>query len=151
HLPKIGYKPRIEIMTPLIPGLQGQGGKMSASVKHSKIDLLEDAVAVKEKLDKAFCPEGVVDGNGVLAFLKYVVMAVKEPRGEAFVITRPAKFGGDVSYATYAALEADFLAKKIHPLDLKNAVGVEINALLSPIRKKMSAHAKLIQDAYPDA
>lgn len=148
YLPKIGYKPRIEIMTPLIPGLQGQGGKMSASVKHSKVDLLDDEAMVKEKLDKAFCPEGVVDGNGVMAFLKYVIMAIKEQSHQPFVIKRPAKFGGDVSYTTYAALETDFLAKKIHPLDLKNAVGAEINTLLAPIRKKTPA--KITQDAYPE-
>lgn len=150
NLHKIGYKPRIEIMTPLIPGLQGQGGKMSASVKNSKVDLLDDEAAVKEKLDKAFCPEGVVEGNGVLAFLKYVIFALKEPKGEHFVIKRPAKFGGEVSYTTYAHFETDFVGKKIHPLDVKNAVGMEINNLLAPIRKKFATQQKLVQDAYPE-
>src|SRR3989344_8632022 len=41
NLPKLGYKPRIEIMTPLIPSLIG-GDKMSASVEGSKVDLLDD-------------------------------------------------------------------------------------------------------------
>lgn len=149
-LPKIGYKSRIEIMTPLIPGLQGPGAKMSASVKHSKIDLIDDSAIVKDKLEKAYCPEGVVEGNGVLAFAKYVIMAIHELAGTSLTIKRPAKFGGDVSYKAYSALEADFAAKKLHPLDLKQAVMNEVNTLLEPIRKKMSVHAKLVQEAYPE-
>jgi len=50
-MPKIGYKPRIEIMTPLIPGLIGK--KMSASDPSSKIDLLDDPKSVQKKLNKA--------------------------------------------------------------------------------------------------
>jgi len=150
NLPKIGYRSRIEIMTPLIPGLQGQGGKMSASVKNSKVDLLDDEAAVKEKLDKAFCPEGVVEGNGVLAFLKYVIFAIKEQSKEPLVIKRPVKFGGDLSFASYAEFEETFVAKKVHPLDVKNAVRDEINRLLAPLRKKMASHAQLVREAYPE-
>src|SRR3989344_7976085 len=40
YLPKVGYKSRVEVMTPLIPGLIGK--KMSASDPKSKIDLLDD-------------------------------------------------------------------------------------------------------------
>ncbi|MBI4150826.1 tyrosine--tRNA ligase [Candidatus Woesearchaeota archaeon] len=149
-LPKLGYKPRVEIMTPLIPGLQGAGAKMSASVAHSKIDLLDDEKTVKEKLDKAYCPAGEIEGNGVLAFLNYVVMAQKEPDKKKFIVSRPAKFGGDLMYDTYADIETDFVAKKLHPLDLKNAVATEINALLAPIRKKMASQQKLVSEAYPN-
>lgn len=45
--PAIGYKPRIAIMTPILPGLTGE--KMSASVEKSKIDLLDPPESVKEK------------------------------------------------------------------------------------------------------
>jgi len=149
NLPKLGYKPRIEIMTPLIPGLQGSGAKMSASIAHSKIDLLDDEKTVKDKLDKAYCPEGIVDGNGVLAFAHYVIMAIKEIENEQFTIKRHAKFGGDLTFKTYTDLETAFTAKKLHPLDLKNAIAAEINTLLAPIRKKMATHQKLITEAYP--
>ncbi len=148
NLPKLGYKQRVEIMTPLIPGLQGAGAKMSASVAHSKIDLLDDEKTVKEKLDKAYCPAGEIEGNGVLAFLKYVIMAQKELDNKKFVVSRPSKFGGNLTYNFYADVEADFVAKKLHPLDLKNAVAIEINTLLQPIRKKMASQQKLIAEAY---
>jgi len=150
NLPKIGYKPRIEIMTPLIPGLQGPGAKMSASVPHSKIDLLDDEKKIKDKLAKAFCPEGVVEGNGVLALFKYVVMPLKEDSKQEIVINRPEKFGGDLKIKSYSELEEAFSGKKLHPLDLKNALAREINSLLDPIRKKMESEGKLISEAYPE-
>uniref|UniRef100_A0A183TRG4 Tyrosine--tRNA ligase n=1 Tax=Schistocephalus solidus TaxID=70667 RepID=A0A183TRG4_SCHSO len=73
YLPRLGYKKRVHLMNPMVPGLTG--GKMSASEVDSKIDLLEPSSSVRAKLQQAVCPPGVTaaDGNGVLAFLKYVV------------------------------------------------------------------------------
>lgn len=146
QLPKIGYKSRVEVMTPIIPGLVGE--KMSASKEESKIDLLDSPEIVSAKLNKAFCPEGTTEGNGVMAFLKHVIMVLKEDAGEEFVIDRPEKFGGPLRYKAYANIEADYVEKKIHPLDLKKAVGAEINALLAPIHERMKDEEKMIRDAY---
>jgi len=146
RLPSIGYKPRIEIMTPIIPGLQGV--KMSASDFKSKIDLLDSPEDVKTKLNKAHCPAGEVKDNGVLSFLRYVVFVLKEDKNETFIIERPEKFGGNVEYKSYSALEKDYVAKKLHPMDLKNALANEINILLEPIRKGFKNKA-LIKKAYP--
>lgn len=144
---KIGYKPRIEVMTPIIPGLIGE--KMSASVADSKIDLLDDEKVIKRKLNKAFCPEGEVEGNGVLSFIKHVLMIIKEDKGEEFLIERPEKWGGNLSYKNYDTLEKDFVEKKVHPMDVKNALAVDINNLLEPIRMKMAGKDSLIKEAYP--
>lgn len=48
---------------------------MSASEAASKIDLLEPSDEVRSKLTSAACPPGqtAADGNGVLAFIKFVV------------------------------------------------------------------------------
>ena len=147
YLPKIGYKPRIEVMTPMIPGLTG--GKMSASVETSKIDLLDDSQTIKKKINKAFCQEGEVTENGVLAFIKHVLMILKQDKNEGFEIKRPEKFGGNVSYKTYEEIEADFVAKKLHPMDLKNALAGEVDRLCEPIRKAMKGKESLIKKAYP--
>ena len=151
NLPKVGYKPRIEVMTPLIPGLQGGGGKMSASAKGSKIDLLDTPEDVRKKISAAFCPEGIVEGNGILSFMKYVVMVYKGDQKKDFVIKRDKKFGGDVSYKTYEELEKDFANKKLHPADLKKALAAEVNILLEPIRKAASGKESLIKKAYPES
>lgn len=149
-LPRIGYSPRVEIMTPLVPGL-AQGGKMSSSVKGSKIDLLDDPATVTEKLRAAYCPEGEVEGNGVLAFIKHVVMVLKQDAGERFVIQRPEKYGGDLNYSSYDDLERDYVERKIHPMDLKAAMAREVNVLLAPVRDAFKGKEDLISEAYPDS
>lgn len=144
YLPKIGYKPRIELMNPLIRGLVGV--KMSSSIESSKIDLLNNEETVKSKLNKADCVAGDPE-NGVMALLQYMIFVIKEDRKETFVVERPEKYGGNLVYETYAQLEEDFVAKKLHPLDLKNSVAKEINNLLKNFRDSKELH-KLHLDAY---
>lgn len=146
YLPKVGYKPRIEHMTPLIPGLIGK--KMSASEPKSKIDLLDDEKTVQEKVRGAYCEKGKVEDNGVLAFLKLVVMPLKQDRKDKFVVERPAKFGGNISFSTYQEIEDVFVNNQLHPLDLKNALAKEINALLEPFRKNKAKLEKIAKEAY---
>ena len=149
HLPKIKYPKRIEVMGPLIPGL-AEGGKMSASIAHSKIDLIETPEQIRKKLSLAFCPEGQVEDNGVLALMKYVIMIIKEDKGETFVIQKPEKFGGGtIEYKTYDELEKDYSEKKIHPQDLKKALAEALVKLLEPIREAMKGKEKLAKEAYP--
>ncbi len=148
NLPKISYKKRIEIMTPMIPALTA-GVKMSASIKTSKIDLADSEQEVKIKINSAFCPEGVVEENGILAFVKYIIMIIKHDEDKEFIIERPEKFGGNINYGTYEKLEKDYIAKKIHPQDLKKATAKEINKLLMPVRKRIKGKEKLIKAAYP--
>ena len=129
----------------MLPGLQGS--KMSASEEKSKIDLLDSAETVKQKIQNANCPIAVED-NGVLAFLKYVIMVHKKDNHEEIKIKRTEKFGGDISYGSYEKLEKDYLNKKLHPMDLKNAVSEEVNKLLEPIRQKMKGKEDLIKKAF---
>ncbi|MBR9683708.1 tyrosine--tRNA ligase, partial [Candidatus Woesearchaeota archaeon] len=146
NLSKLGYKTRIEVMTPLIPGLVGK--KMSASDPSSKIDLLDDPQTVQKKLNKAHCEAGVVEENGVLAFLKHVIMVLKQDRKEPFVIERPEKFGGNLTFKTYQEVETAFKNKELHPLDLKNALAKEISNLLDPFQKQKTKLEKAASEAY---
>lgn len=148
NLPKLGYKSRVEVMTPLIPGLS-PGGKMSSSDPNSKIDLIESTADIKSKLNKAFCPEKVIEANGVMAFIKYVVMVHKMDKKETFDIVRPEKFGGNISFSTYNELEKYYIEGKLHPMDLKNALALEIDKLLAPVREEFIGKEKLIDSAYP--
>jgi len=139
YLPKIGYKERIEIMNPMIRGLVGK--QMSSSIEGTKIDLMDDEEVVKKRINKAECVEGNPD-NGLLSLAKYLIFGIKEK----FEIKRPEKFGGDLVYKDYNSLEKDFVDKKIHPLDLKNAVSKEINLLLKKFRED-----KEIKELYREA
>lgn len=143
---KVGYKPRIAVMTPILPGLTGE--KMSASVEKSKIDLLDSADVVKDKINSAYCPAGVVEENGILAFTKYILFTLKADQKKPFIIKRPDKYGGNLIYNSYEELQKDYVDKKLHPLDLKTTVAEEINNLLEPIRKNFK-DKELLKKAYP--
>ena len=161
YLPKLGYKKRAHLMNKMVPGLAG--GKMSASDPDSKIDFLDTAEVVKKKIQKAFCEEGNVTENGILAFLQAVLIPVSQmrieaqagaaadgeesqklapftgpdaPAGTVFSIELDARDGGGWRhYASFEEIEREFAEKKLFPKTLKNAVASSINLLLDPIRK----------------
>jgi tyrosyl-tRNA synthetase len=136
-------------MNPMVPGLTGP--KMSSSDADSKIDLLDDPATVMRKIKKAFCEEGNVADNGLLAFARMVLFPLLDGRAP-LVFNRPEKFGGPVSYVTYAELEAAFASKALYPGDLKAGIADEVNKLLVPLRKAFESPEmqKLVRDAYPE-
>lgn len=144
NLPKIGYKERIELMNPMIRGLVGE--KMSSSIEGTKIDLISDVETVKKKINNAECVAGNPD-NGLMALLKYLIFVLKHDRAEEFVVKRPEKFGGDLFYTSYEEVEKDFKEKKLHPLDLKNALADELNTLLKNFREDKKLK-ELHKEAY---
>ncbi len=145
NLPRLGYKARIEIMTPMLPGLKGE--KMSASIEQSKVDIISPKEQLKNNIEKAFCPEGQIQGNGVLAFFKHVLMVLKEETKENLIIKRAERFGGNIIYSLYSDLEKDFVNKKLHPMDLKTSLIEELDKLIAPIREGIEEN--IIKDAYP--
>ncbi|KRZ10675.1 Tyrosine--tRNA ligase, cytoplasmic [Trichinella zimbabwensis] len=132
-----------------IPGLTCD--KMSASIEDSKIDLLDDPETVRKKLKKAFCEPGNLEKNAVLDFCKHVIFPLLH--GEEFSVERDAQEGGNIAFSNFSALSASFANKTLHPADLKTAVAVFINKMLTPIREKMSEPemAKLVEAAYPSS
>ncbi|KAH7886608.1 tyrosyl-tRNA synthetase [Phlebopus sp. FC_14] len=176
YLPRLGYAKRAHLMNPMVPGLMG--GKMSSSDPDSKIDFLDPPDVVKRKIKKAFCEEGNVKDNGLLAFVKAVLIPISQlrlerrseakaqengephkpfinndaPEGSVFTINRE-KGGGPSHYKTYDELEDDFAAKKVHPGDLKATVREAIISLLEPIRTAFVENEewqRIEQLAYPD-
>lgn len=155
NLPSLGYKKRAHLMNPMVPGL-GQGGKMSASDPNSKIDLLEEPNVVKKKINSAFCSPGNVDDNGLLSFIEFVVGPIQELKyGDNhfnFFIDRPEKFGGPITYTSFAELKQDFKEEKLSPPDLKIGVTAAINKLLAPIREEFASNPEFQEAAkkgYP--
>ncbi len=106
--------------------------KMSKSKPDSCIFIHDNAEEIRRKLKNAFCPEGEVHLNPILDWAKHLLFPVF---GE-LKIERDRKFGGDICYGSYSTLENDFKEKKLHPLDLKTAVGDSLIRLLEPARKR---------------
>jgi tyrosyl-tRNA synthetase len=135
-------------MNGMVPGLAG--GKMSASDPNSKIDILDGPAIVKKKIKEAFAAPGEVEGNGLLAFIKAVLLPIAAlqdrspfvtadaPTGTVFSVNRPEKHGGPMHYRDYAALEADYVAQTMHPADLKLGVTDAIITLLAPIQEEFT-------------
>jgi tyrosyl-tRNA synthetase len=153
--PKLGLKKPIAVHHHMLMGLgqppSGLTGadaaiakKMSKSNPDSAIFMTDTVEEVNRKFKKAFCPEGQVEDNPVLEYCKHIIFE----RIAYFVIERPEKFGGNVTFNSYAELEAAFVAKQIHPMDLKAAAGKYINELLEPVRQHFAtnANAKALLD-----
>jgi len=147
-LPDHGYDAPVCVFAPLLSGLAG--GKMSASDETSKVNVTDSTEAVEEKITDAYCPQGEVDGNGVLEYLRYLVFPILEERNESFVIERPEQYGGTVTYEHYDALEKDFVAEELHPQDLKTAAAASIDDVISPIRERFDDRSDLLREAYPE-
>ena len=140
YLPLIGYKQRVEIMTPLIISLKGPGVKMSASIPESRILVHDSEETIKKNIDKAYCPMGIIQDNPILQLTKFIVFAVKDK----FKIERDKKFGGDVIFDNYLDLEKQFIEKKIHPSDLKNALRKGLIDIFKKVRNYFEKNQDLI-------
>ena len=144
--PKLGWKVPVLVHHHLLPGLseplrisldEGTGddtrisSKMSKSKPASGILIHDDEKVIRDKIGKAFCPVGVAAGNPILELVRYVIFH----EFDEFVIERPTKYGGSITYTSYKDIEHDFITKKIHPMDLKNSTATYINKIIEPIRK----------------
>jgi tyrosyl-tRNA synthetase len=132
------FKP-IVLSHHMLMGLGEGQAKMSKSDPDSAIFVEDTEADVNVKIKKAFCPPGVAENNPILDYLKSIIFVAE---GAECVIARAEMNGGNVSYSTYAELEADYLAEKIHPGDLKPAVAKAINELIKPIRDHFSSNAE---------
>ena len=112
--------------------------KMSKSKPEATIFMTDSESQIKNKIKKAYCPEGVED-NPIMDYAKYFVFE----NFDTFKIERPSKFGGDIEFPSYKTLESAFLKKEIHPLDVKNGVAYYLNELIAPVRKVFDSDSKL--------
>ncbi|KAF3911866.1 hypothetical protein AA313_de0209518 [Arthrobotrys entomopaga] len=151
NLPTLGYKTRAHLMNPMVPGLAG--GKMSASDPNSKIDLLDSKADVEKKLKKAVCAPKETEGNGIIAFIEYVLLPISELSSQdgkgRFVVE---KDGREVVYDSIEKLKEDYVADTIGPKELKVATTLALSALLEPIRKEFESDPewqKIEKLAYP--
>lgn len=110
---------------PLLIGLKQEQFKMSTTDPESAIYVDDTTAEVNIKIKKAYCPPGDVRANPILDYMKYVVFPF---HAEGVTIERSEKNGGNLSFATYADLEAAFGAEKVHPADLKPCLSKYINA-----------------------
>ncbi|MFH1391132.1 MAG: tyrosine--tRNA ligase [Candidatus Diapherotrites archaeon] len=154
--PKLGYKKPIAVHHHMLLGLtqidsSAQGVdraiemKMSKSNPASAIFMTDSKEEVQKKMNKAYCPEKIVEDNPVLDYCRNIVFE----KFKSFDLERPEKFGGNISFGSYVELESAFAKGSLHPMDLKQGTTKYINELLEPVRKhfeKNSKAKKLLQE-----
>ncbi|KAE8153392.1 hypothetical protein BDV25DRAFT_136994 [Aspergillus avenaceus] len=150
-LPKVGYKQRAHLMNGMVPGLSG--GKMSSSEPDSKIDILETAESVSKKIRKAECIPKVVEGNGVLAFVQYVLLPSSGLKGRAeFRVDRERDGLEPLVYTNIEQMHKDYEGDVLTPQLLKPAVAKALTDLMAPIQAAYQASAEwqeTTKKAYP--
>ncbi len=104
--------------------------KMSKSNPDSAVFMLDTTEQIRRKINKAWCPAKIVEGNPIMEYLKYIIFE-KIPEIE---IKRPEKYGGNITYSSYNGLEKDYLEGKLSPPDLKSNVARYIDDLINPVR-----------------
>tara|TARA_Y100000310_G_scaffold344921_1_gene460528 strand:- start:4196 stop:5149 length:954 start_codon:yes stop_codon:yes gene_type:complete len=129
-LPKLEFDIPVFVHTPLIDSLNGPGIKMSSSDPGSFISIRDDEKTIRNKLKKAYCPEG--KDNPVLQIANLIIF----PRVKKFNVRRSERFGGNLEFDSFDKLEKEYYKKKVHPVDLKNSVGDYLVKIIDPIRKK---------------
>ena len=109
--------------------------KMSKSLPDSAIFMTDTYEDIKRKINKAYCPEGVVEENPVLEYYKYILFeSLDRLQLQNIVVDRPQKYGGPVILNSYENLERLFREKKIHPMDIKAKAIELLDKLLQPVR-----------------
>ena len=140
--PKMKWKVPVSVHHKLLPGLKKQAddklddelSKMSKSDPNSGIFIHNTDDEIRKKINKAWCDEGVIENNPILAIAETIIFS----KFNEMNIERPDKFGGNVSYSNYKDLKNDFEKGKIHPGDLKQTVGNYLVKIISPIREKLN-------------
>jgi len=144
--PKMGWKVPVAVHHRLLPGLakpadpaSRQPGKMSKSDPNSGIFIHNTDEEIRGKIKKSWCEEGNTENNPLLEIAKNVIFH----EFSELNVERPEKFGGNVSYASYDELEASFGGRRLHPSDLKQAVGECLVRIVAPIRDRLDLGEEL--------
>lgn len=142
-LPALGYRKPVCVHIPLLHGLDG-AAKMSSS-KGNFIAIDDGPATIEEKVKKAFCPPKIVKDNPIIEYAEHVVL----PALGRLRVSREVKHGGPLEIEGAAELRKLYAAGKLHPTDLKAAVGAALAQVLEPVRRYFEEHpdAKLARSS----
>jgi tyrosyl-tRNA synthetase len=107
--------------------------KMSKSDPGSCIFIHDTPDQIMQKINHAFCPPMETEFNPIINWTKHLIFW-GEDKGE-LLIKRTKEHGGDKAYVSFSQVKADYISGKLHPQDLKQAVGEWLIKKLAPARK----------------
>ena len=149
---KFGWKIPIVVSHPLLLGLKGAPPdlktddesklmefKMSKSDPKNSITIHDSSEDIAKKINSAYCPERICDGNPVFDYIDKIII---ENRESPITIARSQKFGGDIVAENYNELRRLYIDGKIHPMDIKSFVSGKLEEKIMPIRKHFEENRK---------
>lgn len=152
--PKLGWWKPVIVSHHMLMGLEGTrqpegydenqafdqqiSSKMSKSRPDTCIYVHDSFDAIQNKIQKAFCPPKVIEGNPILEYCKYIIFR----KYKSLELSRSARYGGDLEISDYTELTHLYAAGAIHPLDLKKAVAQSLDTVIAPIREHFEKHPR---------
>lgn len=132
-LPRLDMETPVCIHIPLIHGTDGSD-KMSSS-KGNFIAIDDTPKEIKKKVNKSFCPTGVIEDNPVIEMAHYYIF----DQNEKMLIERPEKFGGNLELTEEELLDI-YSKEELHPMDLKNTVSKYLSERFASAREYMETN-----------
>jgi tyrosyl-tRNA synthetase len=157
---KLGWGKPVSLHTPMLVGLAGVqniprdsfdedpklnqviAAKMSKSKPENNILIHDEPEVIARKIQQAFCPPKVVEGNPILEYYRILVFENREP----LTLKRDPKYGGDVEVSTYEQLEGLYASGKIHPQDLKTNISRILSQKLEPVREYFKKNPQPLEE-----
>jgi len=144
---KLKWKKPVAVHHHMLVGLQGKkepegfdengavdaeiSSKMSKSRPETSIFVHDSAEEIMRKINSAYCPAKVLEGNAPIEYSRYIIFR----KQESLKFDRPEKYGGSVEFFSAAELEKAYAEGTLHPADLKKGVGEALEGIIAPIRK----------------
>jgi tyrosyl-tRNA synthetase len=159
---RLGWGKPVSLHTPILMGLHGVpsaaagsfdedpklnqviAAKMSKSKPEDNILIHDEPEVIERKIQRAFCPAGVIEGNPILEYYRLLVFRDHEE----VVLRRESKFGGDAEFQDYEPLEKAFASGEIHPKDLKSNMSRILADKLRPVRDYFQKHPKPLETMH---
>ncbi|MDE1865235.1 MAG: tyrosine--tRNA ligase [Candidatus Micrarchaeota archaeon] len=155
---KYEWKKPVAAHHPLVLGLQGlppeavankelhMEYKMSKSSPKSAVYMHDSKEEIKSKVNSAYCPEKIVEGNPLFNYLELILL---DDLSKPITIERPKKFGGDLQAENYWSLVDAYKAGKLHPMDLKSYVAELLEQKIKPVREHFdkNSHARELYES----
>ncbi len=157
---KLGWGKPVSLHTPMLVGLAGVqntprdsfdedpklnkviAAKMSKSKPENNILIHDEPEVIGKKIQKAFCPPKVVEGNPILEYYRILVFENREP----LTLKRDPKYGGDFEVSTYDELEKQYASGEIHPQDLKTNMSRVLSQKLEPVREYFKRNPQPLEE-----
>ena len=140
--PKIDRSIRVAVMHHLLIGLQGNQrmgpaeSKMSKSIAESAIFIHDKKEQIANKINNAFCPPKIIEGNPILEIWRYIIFR----KFKTISIKRQNKTNLEVQ--SYNELEKAYRQGEIHPADLKIKTIEILDEILEPVRSYFEKNKK---------